>query len=308
MSSSKTGDGAVAVVVNPVSGQGHGMELAEALAQALREQGRSVHVVATEGDGDAARLVGEACNARVALVVAVGGDGTVQAAADVIARREQRPVLAYLPSGTTNAVARAFGLGDDPAALAKLIAADEVRTLDLGYLEDRDRYFVLMATVGDPSRVISGAPRKLKNRFGFFAYLWAAIAAIFSPNHAHVTLECDQETLQRKVNGVLLANVARLERPAVTVTPEGAADDGYLDLVLLSTRGFLGRIRLAFAWLLRRTGAGNSLETRPFQRCRVEADSRLPVQIDGELAGETPLTVVVVPAALTLVMPKAAGR
>jgi len=298
-------EGTVTVVVNPVSGEGKGQERAEMLAAALREQGRTVQVVTTEGEGDAARLVGEACDAGAALVVAVGGDGSVQAAVDVIARRDPRPVLAHLPSGTTNAIARGFGLEDDPGDLAALIAADQVQTIDLGYLEDRDRYFLLMATVGDPSRVVDGASRELKDRLGFGAYLAAAARAAASPEHASVTLQCDGQTLRRKVNGILLANVARLERPAMKIAPDGATDDGRLDLVLLSTRGALGWFRLLVAWLLRRRGDGDSLEYRSIQRCRVEAVPRLPVQIDGELAGETPVTVVVVPASLALVAPAA---
>jgi YegS/Rv2252/BmrU family lipid kinase len=307
MSGDERRKGTVTVVVNPVSGDGDGSELAEKLASALRDQGRTVKVVTTEGEGDAARLVGEACDAGAALVVAVGGDGSVQAAVDVIARRDPRPALAHLPAGTTNAIARAFGLEDDPDALAELIAADEVRTIDLGYLDDRDRYFMLMATVGDPSRVVTGASRELKNILGFGAYLAAAARTAVSPEHATVTLHCDQQTLRRKVNGILLTNVARLERPSVTVAPDGATDDGRLDLVLLSTRGFLGWIRLAIAWLLRRRGDNDSLEFRSITRCRVEAVPQLPVQIDGEPAGETPVTVVVVPAVLTLVAPAAAG-
>lgn len=298
-------EGTVTVVVNPVSGEGKGQELAEVLAAALRDQGRTVQVVTTEGEGDAARLVGEACDAGAAVVVAVGGDGSVQAAVDVIARRDPRPALAHLPAGTTNAIARAFGLEDDPTALAALIAADEVQTIDLGYLEDRDRYFMLMATVGDPSRVVSGASRELKDRLGFAAYVAAAARAAVSPEHASVTLHCEGQTLRRKVNGILLANVAHLKRPSVTIAPDGASDDGRLDMVLLSTRGALGWFRLGVAWLLRRRGDGDSLEYRSIQRCRVEAVPRLPVQIDGELAGETPVTVVVVPAALTLVAPAA---
>ncbi|MFH2053248.1 MAG: YegS/Rv2252/BmrU family lipid kinase [bacterium] len=307
MSGDERREGAVTVVVNPVSGEGHGQELAETLVTALRDQGRTVRMVVTEGEGDMARLVGEACDSGAALVVVVGGDGAVQAAVDMIARRDPRPSLAHLPAGTTNAIARAFGLKDDPGGLAALIAAGEIRTIDLGYLEDRDRYFLLMATVGDPTRVVTGASRELKDRLGFGAYLAAAARAAASPKHASVTLHCDQQTLRRKVNGILLANVARLERPAVTIAPDGAYDDGRLDLVLLSTRGFLGWFRLACAWLLRRCGDGKSLEFRSIQRCTVEAVPPLPVQIDGEFAGETPVTVVVAPAVLTLVMPAEAG-
>lgn len=307
MSDGEKRGGAVTVVANPVSGEGRGQELAEELAAALRDQGRLVQVVTTRGKGDAARLVGEACDEGAALIVSVGGDGSVQSAVNVIARRDPRPALAHLPAGTTNAVARGFGLAEGPEALAALIAADELRTIDLGYLEERDRYFLLMATVGDPSRVVTGAPRELKNRLGFGAYVAAAARTAVSPEHASATLHCDQQTLRRKVNGILLTNLARLERPEVTIVPEGSADDGWLDLVLLSTQGPLGWVRLAFAWLMRRNGDGDSLEFRSIKRCRIETDPRLPVQIDGELAGETPVTVVVSPAALVLVAPAAPG-
>jgi diacylglycerol kinase family enzyme len=58
---------------------------------------------------------------------------------------------------------------------------------------------------------------------------------------------------------------------------------------------------------LRRCGDKDSLEFRSITRCRVEAVPQLPVQIEGEPAGETPVTVVVVPAVLTLVAPATAG-
>jgi len=291
----------VVVVVNPVSGSSRGPELAARLQDTLAGHGWEVTVARTEGDGDAGRFAREACAAGAGAVVAIGGDGTIQAVAQAVVGEGARIPVGHLPSGTTNAIARAFGLTDDVDALCGHLERGTARPVDLGRLVESDRTFLLMATVGDPARWVTGAPRRLKNRIGFGAYLWAALRATFRPRYAHVSVELDGRTLRRKANGLLVANATSFERPAIDLVPAGAIDDGQLNLAIVNapTLGhwlvMLGRI------LLRRQQDGDALELLPVRRVRLEAVPRLPVQIDGEPVGETPVTVEVLPRAVRLI-------
>ncbi len=294
---------ALTIVVNPVAGASRGVELAHELVEAVEADGWQASICETAGEGDAARGAKEAVAAGHQVVVAVGGDGTVQEVlAEVVASR-LRTRLAHIPAGTTNAIARAFGLTDDPQALAELLRTGAETTIDVGRIEEHDRLFLLMATIGDPSRVVSGAPRALKNRWGMGAYYWAALRAMVWPRHAHVILKCDGRETRGKANGVVLANITRLVEPALVLSPEGSASDGRLDVAIFRTRNVFDWLGVAGRVILRRHGDDDTMEQFQASSCRIECVPTLPVQIDGEMLESTPVTVSVLPGAISLVAP-----
>ncbi|HPF36282.1 MAG TPA: diacylglycerol kinase family lipid kinase [Candidatus Krumholzibacteria bacterium] len=297
-------DHAATIVVNPVSGSGRGEKLAADLAARLEKAGWSVEIKKTRGDGDAERFAAAAVEAGHDLVVAAGGDGTVQEVLCEILKSEGRTALAHLPAGTTNAIARAFGIGTDMKELAESVVKNRIRSLDVGLIPEQGRHFLLMATIGDPSRLVSGATRDLKNKLGFFAYVLAGLRAMLKPGVAHVGVEAGPDHLRGRANGLIVANITRLQDPPLDLAAgKGAWDDGLLDVMMLHTRSALDWFRLALAVLLRsRALEGRRVQRVQARRIAVEAEPPLPVQVDGEVIGDTPLTVEVLPRALRVVV------
>lgn len=124
-----------AVIVNPVSGGGEAMKLAQRVMQRLDKDGRESRLFETGGEGDAARQIRSAVEAGYSSVVCIGGDGTLCEAVDELCY--QNVTLYVVPGGTGNDFARAFGLPKDPlAAFERQLAGTPVQ-IDCGRVNGR---------------------------------------------------------------------------------------------------------------------------------------------------------------------------
>ena len=275
--------------------------MADELRGALEREDWTVSVTETAAAGDAAAAAEESTGGKIDLVVAIGGDGTVQEIADALAGDPQAPLIAHLPAGTTNAIARAFGLTNDVAELVRMLH-DEVKVIvDLGRVVEHDKHFVLSAAVGGPARFVTGAPRELKNRFGFGAYLIAALRTIVKPDRSHVKITHGENTVRRRANGLVVTNVTRLARPSIDLLPEGSVSDGQLDLAIVRAPTLLSWLGMLTRVLRRQAREADELELHQCTHCHIEAVPPMEVQVDGEFVGHTPVTIEVVPHAFGLV-------
>ena len=294
----------VQIIVNPAAGRKAGGEIAEALESRLRAEGWTCRVDATEGDGDARRFAEESRSHGAEVIVVVGGDGTLfEVAAGLAAVEDGSPVL-LVPAGSTNAVARAFALPDDPEEVQALLAAGSPVDLDAGEIAGSERRFLLMATVGYPARVATDAGRDLKNRMGFLAYVWAATSNLFRLRTADLTLETDDRSHRyRRVGGVIVANIGSLADPKLRLIPGSDPRDGQLEVLVVGARSTWDWLRLALRALVGKVSDDDVVHLHRARSVTVRASSPLPTQCDGEPLGETPLEVTVRPAALRLILP-----
>ncbi|MFN8557045.1 MAG: diacylglycerol kinase family protein [Dehalococcoidia bacterium] len=264
----------------------------------LRLHGWEVVERRTEGAGHATVLAREAVVAGIDAVVAVGGDGTVNEAANGLTGSPAP--LAVIPAGTANVWAREVRLPTHPAACARLLDEGAVRRLDLGVVNDR--HFLLMASLGVDSVVVAAISPWAKRRFGRLAYITSGVreAITFPPLRARIRL--DGRLMPEELLLLVVGNT-RSYGGLITITNRAVADDGLLDLVVYRGAGF-GR----FVGYLARTAIGRHV-TAPgthYQHARtidVETDDPLPVQADGELVGSTPARFRVAPGALRVIVP-----
>ncbi|MFO7652795.1 MAG: acylglycerol kinase family protein, partial [Candidatus Krumholzibacteriia bacterium] len=147
------------IIANPASGKGRGLKVARALGEGLESRGWTCTHVETAAAGDAARAAEESARSGCSLVVAVGGDGTVQEVASGVVRADGRTVVAHVPTGTTNATARALGVPSDVDDAIASIEDGHAIELDAGFLPDSGDFFLFMTTIGAPARMIRDAPR-----------------------------------------------------------------------------------------------------------------------------------------------------
>jgi len=292
----------IVVAANPYRGAARPRARVDGLVAALRATGATVRVV-WEADERAALLGDPGAMADVRCVVAAGGDGTVAA---VINELTSDVALAVFPTGNENLFARALGFDVAPARLARAIGLGTRHRLDLGraHTSVGTRRFGLMLSAGFDADVIhriarlrtsGGEPR----RVGRASYVRPLGAALWTYSHAPVSVTADGVT----VAGVycIIGNLPDYAM-ALKLTPAARADDGLLDWVVFERGGVSALAR--YAWAVLRVCHGRLSHVRSGRARRFTLTSAVPVpvQLDGEAAGFTPVEVEVLPAALMVVM------
>lgn len=292
----------IVIAANPYRGAPRPRARVAALVTALEATGAEVQVLWDVAER-AALLGDPGAMADVRCVVAAGGDGTVAA---VINELTTDVPLAVLPTGNENVFARALGFDVAPARLARAIGIGTRHRLDLGraHTSTGTRRFGLMLSAGFDAEVIhrvallragDGTPRKVTRAH----YVRPLGGAFWTYTHPPLTVTADGVT----VAGVycMIGNLPDYAM-ALRVTPDARADDGLLDWMTFE-RG--GRAALArYAWSVVRRCHGRLPHVRAGRARRITVTSvdPVPVQLDGEAAGFTPVEVEVLPAALMVVV------
>jgi diacylglycerol kinase (ATP) len=272
-----------------------------ALALALRRHGLEPQI-AWEPGARAAALGRSTAAEEYHAVVAAGGDGTVAAVVNDL--RAALPV-AVLPLGRENLFARWLGVPRDPEALARSVARGRVRRIDLG--RANGRLFVLMAGVGFDAEVV-GRMARWRTRDGRLRRVTRASYArpILAALGRYTFPRLDLQAPEAYASGVqaLVANVP-VYAAGLRVAPRARADDGILDWVMLTRPGRAPLVRyVVAAWRDRLAGRPDVLTGRA-DRVRIVSSTPVPVQLDGDPAGLTPVEITVQPAALVVITPAA---
>jgi len=286
-----------AITANPYSGARANRKYVEQLAAALSERRIETRIV-----WDAAERAGLLRSPEIAgcrCIVVMGGDGTV---ADVINERPPVP-LATLPLGTENLFAREFGFTRDVHRLAEAITRGRERTIDLGCANGR--YFSLMLSAGFDAEVVRrvAAWRQAEQRLRRLTHLSYArhiLAATRAYAWPIVRLEADGETVEGA--HVIVQNLPQYGM-RLRFAPDAGADDGLLDWVVFQGSGFAATLN--YARDVRRGRHRDRADVRcgRAQRLRLTAPEPVPLQMDGDAAGTTPVNVEIVPEALRVIIP-----
>lgn len=278
------------VIINPASGQPQ--PVLHTLNSVFHPLGLDWEIFITRQSGDAERFARQAALADVDVVAAYGGDGTVMEAARGLAGTQT--TLAILPGGTANLMSVELGVPKN-LAQAAAIAADpgsRVRVVDAG-LFGGQTHFLLRLGMGFAARKVEIADRELKDRFGVMAYSIGALKALTDTESANYRLTLDGQIFETRGFSCLVDNAGNIGFAGLGLKSI-LVDDGWLDVIVIRD----ARIRTFIA-----VGSGlggaklNPEYIRHWQakEITIEADPPQSVQMDGELVGQTPVTIRVVP-------------
>jgi YegS/Rv2252/BmrU family lipid kinase len=288
------------IVRNPVARrQFDDAKLDGALAVA-RRSGWQIDVAQTRAAGEGIRLARAAAVDGVAVVIANGGDGTVNEVVDGIAGTDV--ALAVLPAGTANIWAKETAIPRDPVAAMRAIVSGERRRVDVGRAKAATggRAFLLMAGVGLDGVVVRSASAGLKRRIGAAAYIVAGAAAAIRTKPWTAEITVDGVSASTRVYWMLAANT-RNYGGLVEIAHRAVADDGLLDTAVMH-RGGLHLVPDAIRVFRKRIERSPNVDYAQSRSIEI-ATPGIPYQLDGEPCGETPLTLTIDPLALIAIVP-----
>ncbi|MGD0116327.1 MAG: diacylglycerol kinase family protein [Dehalococcoidia bacterium] len=292
-------------VINPIARGAPPLDVLRLASARLEAEGWQTEFVLTQRKGDAVGVAREASGSGCDVVIACGGDGTVNEVANGLAGSET--ALAVIRGGTANVWAKEVGIPRDPLAAVRLLKEGRRRRVDLGVVESaagESRYFLLMAGIGVDGHVVGHVPEGLKRRFGAVAYVAYALAdgARFRPQPVSLTIE--GETAEVNLFWLVAGNT-RSYGGLVNITHHAVVDDGLLDMYAFTGGSVARKVGLWLRVLTHQQDSAPGIEYRRVREVRLSTPSPLEGQVDGEVLGLAPQVIRVVPRALTVVVPKA---
>lgn len=274
----------VVVIANPAA-RGFRAKSLAAFVQALETGGCAVVAHITGGPGEIAALAAALPPGTDTLVVA-GGDGSIrEAVTGLLAWAPPRPVLGVLPAGTANVLAQELALPRRPAAAAAVVLTRRLVPLHLGIAGGRP--FVLMASAGFDAAVVARVGVAAKKRLGIAAYALQAGRGVITGGSPSFTVTADGQTIEA---GIAVAAKVGHYGGAFRLTRATGATVPGLRLVTIGRAGPATLIRAGSAMLFGRLPRSPILQDRAASEIRFETPG-IPVQIDGDPAGVTPLDI-----------------
>ena len=287
------------VILNPAAGQRHGRRFRATLAL-LDQLGCQVTLKETSAPGDATRLAGEIKPGEFDVLVAAGGDGTINEILNGMVGTDL--ALAILPLGTANVLAAEIGLDLTPRGVAETIVHGRQRPVACG--KAGERYFTQMAGVGFDAHVVAGVGLALKRRIGKGAYVVEAVRQGFVFGHPRYRVTVDGEV--HEAASVIVAN-GRHYAGRYLLAPEASIEDPHFQVCLFLRSGPLAVTRYGLALQTGRLPYRSDLKRFPGRHVKIEGPSGDPVQGDGDIVARLPVEVSVQPDAVELVFAAEVG-
>ncbi len=294
------------LIYNPTSGRETFQNSLGEIINKLYRHGYEVTVVPTQYAKHAVEVAKEACEANVDLLVACGGDGTLNEVITGVSEHENRPVIGYIPSGTTNDFGTASGIGLDVIAATNSIINGEIYDIDIGKINDK--YFINICGYGAFTKISYDTPSSLKTIFGHFAYVMSGfreIPSLFTSRNVRLVL--DDEEIEEDFSIFLIANTSNFAGLKGAV-PNAKINDGYLDIIAISTKKVSGLPKLASSVINKNSEFTNNKQVlhKKVKRIEVYSKEDTPINwnLDGELGLEGNATVECLPKHIKMILPK----
>ena len=286
------------LIYNPVSGHEQMPKNVADILNVLEQAGYEASAFRTTPEEMSAQNEAtRAAKAGFDLIVAAGGDGTINEVVNGLAFLEERPKMAIIPAGTTNDYARALGIPRDSILdAAKIILKNKTRKMDIGEakFDDKQQYFVNIAASGSLTELTYGVDSSIKSALGYAAYLIKGAEMLPHLSENEMRLTYDDGVYEGKLSMFLLGmtnSIGGFER----IMPDAELSDGLFQLIVVkpSDPGNLLKL-MALALNGKHVDDPNIIYTKT-RSLKAELIGKsegeeLPVNLDGEIGGYCPVT------------------
>lgn len=281
------------IIYNPTSGREAIRRDLVDILDVYEEAGYETSAFATTPEPNSAMAEAKrAAEAGFDLLVAAGGDGTINEVVNGIAPLDKRPMLAIIPAGTTNDYARALSIPrEDPLAAAKVILKGKAAKMDIG--QANDSYFINIAAGGSLSELTYSVPSKLKSMYGYLAYVvkGAEMLTSIKPMDIHVKYDDGEFNGKSAMFFLALTNsVGGFEQ----IVPDAKLDDGKFTLLIVKTTKFAEILNLITEVLKGKHVNNPNLIYVKSEKVEVSStkNDKIMINLDGEYGGDAPVTFI----------------
>lgn len=289
------------VVINPVAGVSQLDIVRERIHSAFETRGIPLETYETTGKEDLKQHVREAVKQGYKLFISAGGDGTLSSVIDGLVGTEIPLVI--VPTGTWNALARALDIPlQVDQAVDLLFQEHNIQTIDA--MDVNGSYFVLSVSAGIGALTMKDVEREDKRRLGKLADLRRALAELLEFRAYQFEVKIDGKPTKFRASELMVANTAILGIKALQLDPNIRMDDGKLNVCRIYANTITEYLKLGASMLRRdQKRSWNVLCMEALEEVEIRSKQKLPVQGDGELIGQLPITVKIRPQAIRIVTP-----
>lgn len=291
------------VVLNPVAGVSEPGTVRETIESALQAHEFPLEIYETSGgkNENIKQLVREAVNRGFKLFISAGGDGTLSSVIDGLVGSDLPLVI--IPTGTWNALARALDIPlQVDQAINLLFQPHRIQTIDA--MQVGQNYFVLSVSAGIGAMAMSDVEREDKRRLGKLADLRKAMAELLEFRAFIFEVKIDGMITKFRASELMVANTSILGLKALRLNPSIRMDDGKLNVCRIYANTLTEYFKLGWSMLRGDQERNwNVLCVEALNEVEIHSRSRLPVQGDGEVIGQLPVTVKLRPKAIQVVTP-----
>jgi diacylglycerol kinase (ATP) len=287
------------LIYNPSSGREEMKKKLPDILQRLERGGLETSTHATIGEGDATVAAAEAVERGFDVIIAAGGDGTLNEVINGMAEKKHRPLLGIMPLGTTNDFARALSIPKKWQAACDIIIEQFSRPIDVGKVNQR--YFINIAGGGSMTELTYEVPSKMKTMIGQLAYYMKGLEKLPRLKPIELYIKSPEMDLHENVMLFLIANsnsVGGFEKLA----PDASLNDGLFDVFILKKCNLGEFIRVVTAALRGEHINDPNVIFYQTKSIQVTSPDYVQVNLDGEFGGTLPCLFSVLPSHINIIV------
>ena len=286
-------------ILNPCAGRGRSVKIMQRVIEILEKKRTDFKVIKTEYPGHATLIAKDAIKNGYKSIIAVGGDGTVMEVANGMIG--ETATMGIIPAGTGNDFIKTVGIPNDPEIAAEIVLNKRHKKIDIGLAND-GRYFLNISSTGFDVEVIKNTEKVKGFLTGLTAYYTAVFMAMFGYKFKKVILRTKDSVIEKTVLLVAVANGIAYGG-GMKVAPEASIEDGLLNVIIVEKMP-----RWVIPFQLPKFVKGDHEKIKYIQKFKcesvtIETEKQELINMDGEIAGTTPVTFSVKSKAINVFAP-----
>ncbi|HEX7064967.1 MAG TPA: diacylglycerol kinase family protein [Bacillales bacterium] len=288
-----------AVIYNPAAGQNKLAQSIGTIMGKLLGNFREVSIYRTEKAGDGASYT-ERVAEEVDLLIAAGGDGTVNEVINALCPLENRPAFAIIPGGTSNDFSRAIGMAQDPVKATDQLVEKHIKSIDVGKTDER--YFLNFWGIGLITQISETVDSESKGIFGRFSYYIRTMQNLSQVESFHLQVRSEDFEFDGEADMLIVGN-GTFTGGIQAFFPKGNIQDGLLDVLLIKDMP-LHPLLSVFQAKMDEEFLENEEGLVYFQtdKLQVTATPKQTVDCDGERSHSTPSEISILPNHLNMLV------
>lgn len=299
----------VLVLANPIAGRGRGVQMAREICYRFAERGIEASMELRPIDRPDAD---ESALRQADALVVIGGDGTLRKVVETLIRRRVDPIppILLVPRGTANLMAQHLGLRFSAPSLVDRVVqmVGDPTVVRLDGAVANGACFLLMASVGFDAAVVHELTQHRRGVIHKYSYIKPALQAVMHYPFPAITVHAEGRRVFGARPGIAVVANVREYGIGLPLVPQADACDGQLDLLVLPCERWED-----LPALLLKVAAGEPGQIAGGVVCkarsvRIESAQEVPVQLDGDAAGFTPLDIEVLPVQIPLIVPRGRAK